>query len=66
MFAVYVLIHRPFEMTRDNIREVISEVMVSGYAILFIYLHKKSAWDDTVAYAYIYTSTGNVFIGFVS
>lgn len=48
-FTLFVIIVKPFNQTRDNIREILNEVMIPSYALIFLHFNTEGAWNDTVS-----------------
>ena len=53
-FCLYVLLFRPFEMKRDNLRECLNEIMITFYSIFFIKYNEEKQWSEGIAWVNYY------------
>jgi len=63
LFLSYVLVVRPFSLIRDNIREIVNEILFTFYSISWFFLHSKEDWNDNYIYIFIGSVTLNTIFG---
>ena len=49
LFTTYMAITKPFDMTRDNLREILNECMVTGFSLALLNFNTEENWTDTYA-----------------
>ena len=59
--AIYVIL-RPFESTKDNIIEIINDVLIALFTITFTVFYQESWWTDTLSSIIVYTLISNGFL----
>ncbi|CAI2377665.1 unnamed protein product [Moneuplotes crassus] len=62
LFTIYLILFRPFELTRDNLKELLIEIMIFIYTVLFIFMAKKQSWEQIIAKLYVYFVVANIAI----
>ncbi|CAI2386932.1 unnamed protein product [Moneuplotes crassus] len=64
-FFAYIFIVKPFDMTRDNLREILNELMVAFYSVFFLKYRSESDWSDRESWIYIGVAIFNIMTGSV-
>ena len=52
--TVFIIWVRPYEAVKDNVNEIMIDVMFSFMLVILMYFHTKDAWNEVVTEAYFY------------
>ena len=52
--TVFIIWVRPYEAVKDNLNEIMIDVMFSFMLVILMYFHTKDAWNEVVTEAYFY------------
>ena len=53
IYTIYVLALRPFELTRENFKDCINEIMFTWVSSIHLYFNSEETWNDAVVWVKI-------------